>query len=221
MIANHFFRNRLLLIFALATSLLLACSDRGAEETGRDDTAPGGASATDQGSSDQPGGLPAGHPPIGDQVDPTTLPLRENGSGSLAELERARAATRNQEACRFLERGFHLTFTSDKQSRNYPAARDFFRSAIELDPDYAEAYRGLAYAEFNIGFNREAAMEGYLKAIEMKPDYGEAHYALAFMYAMDDLEKGSEHLKKALDLGLEDERNLIENFYPELKAEAK
>jgi tetratricopeptide (TPR) repeat protein len=69
----------------------------------------------------------------------------------------------------------------------------------------------------NIGFNHEAAMANYQKAIELKPDYGEAHYALAFMYAMSDLEKGREHLKRALELGVADERNLVDNFYPELK----
>jgi tetratricopeptide (TPR) repeat protein len=208
----HSPRYHRLLILVIATLVIataLSCN-RGAEQS--DEPPASGADAT---SGSTPGRmeLPAGHPPIGGQIDPSDLPLKENGSGSLAELERGRTATREEEASDSFVRGFHLTFTVDQASRDYPAARDLFKRAIALDPEYAEAYRGLAYAEFNIGFNRDAAMENYLKAIDLKPDYGEVHYALAFMYAMDDLEKGSVHLEKALELGVEDERKLVERFY--------
>ena len=171
------------------------------------------------------GGLPEGHPPIdggapgGAPVDPSTLPLKATGSGSLAELERGRAATKVAEAAAVYDKGFRLTFTSDQGSRDYEQARKFFNQALALDPKYAEAYRGLAYAEFNIGFNKEAALANYMKAIEIKPDYGEAYYALAFMYAMDNKEKGAEYFKKAMELGVADERNLGTQFYPQVKIE--
>jgi TPR repeat protein len=64
-----------------------------------------------------------------------------------------------------------------------------------------------------MGFNVDGALADYKKAVELKPDYGEAHYALAFMYAMGDREKGVEHFKKAMALGVPDERNLGEKFY--------
>lgn len=152
-------------------------------------------------------------------VDPENLPLKETGSGSIAELERGRAATRNPDAAECFAHGFRLTFSSDPEKRNFAVARDLFREAIAADPDYAEAYRGLAYAEFNLGFNREAAFENYKKAIELKPDYGEAHYALAFLYALDDLERGAEHFEKAMKLGVPDERGLRERYYPQVKIE--
>jgi tetratricopeptide (TPR) repeat protein len=173
------------------------------------------------------GAVPEGHPPLGDgpgpaggaAVDPNSLPLKESGSGSRAELTRARAATQDPESARLFAEGFLLTFTSDTSKRDYPRARELFQQAIALDPKYAEAYRGLAYAEFNIGFNREAAFQNYEKALQLKPDYGEAHYAMAFLYAMDDVGKGAEHFQRAMELGIEDERNLGQRFYPQVKIE--
>ena len=178
------------------------------------------------------GNLPEGHPPIGEQsataggapVDPKTLPLKEKGAGSLLELARAQAGTQNPAAAAAFSEGFHLTFTSDQSRRDYPRARDLFQQALRLDPKFAEAYRGLAYAEFNIGFNADAALQNYEQAIALKPDYGEAHYALSFMYAMDpsnqaNMAKGAEHFKRAMELGIEDERNLGQRFYPNVKIE--
>jgi tetratricopeptide (TPR) repeat protein len=212
------YRFHFLLVLGAAFALLAACGKK--EEGRRVETAeqgmPGG-----QGAS----GLPEGHPPIdggtmgGAPVDPSALPLKETGSGSLAELERGRAATKNAEAAAAYEKGFRLTFTSDQGGRDYEQARTLFNQAITLDSKYAEAYRGLAYAEFNIGFNKEAALKNYMKAIELKPDYGEAHYALAFMYAMDNTEKGAEYFKKAMELGVADERDLGTRFYPQVKIE--
>ena len=64
------------------------------------------------------GSLPEGHPPIDGatpgsaaSVDPNTLPLKEKGSGSEAELERGRKATSNAEAADAYARGFRLTVT--------------------------------------------------------------------------------------------------------------
>ncbi len=173
----------------------------------------GGTQSATSGVTPAPGAAGA------EPAEADALPLKETGSGSLAELARGRAATKNSEAADCFARGFRLTFTSDQEKRNYAAAKELFMRAIALDPNYAEAYRGLAYAEFNLGFNREAALANYQKAIELKPDYGEAHYALAFLYAMDDLEKGAQHFKRAMELGVPDERNLHDRFYPQIKIE--
>ncbi len=204
----------LTLSLALVALGLHAGCNKSADEGRRVEPPAAGAGGT-------PPGLPEGHPPIGggEPVDPNTLAMRETGSGSLAELERGRGATANTEAAAAYDQGFRLTFTADQDRRDYIQARDLFRKAIALDPKYAEAYRGLAYAEFNIGFNKDAALLNYKKAIELKPDYGEAHYALAFMYAMDDVDKGAEHFKKAMELGVEDERDLGTRFYPRVKIE--
>jgi len=175
---------------------------------------------------DEAAQLPEGHPPVSGEVAPGSrlgsdgptddhaLPLKESGLNSREELDRALAATDNTEARAAMESGYRKTFTANSELRDYPGAIEDLTRAIELDPNYAEAHRALGYARFNLGFNVDAADSEYQKAVELKPDYGEAHYALAFLYAMSDLDRGAEHYKKAMALGVEDERNLGERFYP-------
>jgi tetratricopeptide (TPR) repeat protein len=167
--------------------------------------------------------MPEGHPPIQPQgslgssepTDDNALPLKLKGMNSIVELKEGMAATDNAEARAAYESGYRKTFTADAEKRDYAGAAQDLQHAIELDPNYAEAYRALGYAEFNMGFNVDGALKDYLKAVELKPSYGEAHYALAFMYAMGDRTKGAEHFKKAMELGVPDERNLGERFYPQ------
>jgi tetratricopeptide (TPR) repeat protein len=177
--------------------------------------------------------LPEGHPPVNGQgapmaqgqgmlgsegpTDDNPLPLKLTGLNSVEELKRGMAATTNQEAAKLFEQGFRKTFTADNSKRDYAGAETDLKKAIELDPKYAQAYRTLGYAEFNMGFNVDAAMADYKKAIELDPNYGEAQYAIAFMYAMTDREKGAEHFKKAMELGVPDERHLGERFYQDVK----
>ena len=170
--------------------------------------------------------LPEGHPPVSGQgapmmgalgdegpTDDDPLPLKLDGMNGVKELNHALAGTDSPEARELFTAGFRKTFTADAAKRDYPGAVTDLEQAIQLDPSFAQAYRALGYAKFNIGFNVDAAMENYQKAIDLKPDYGEAHYALAFMYAMGDRSKGTEHFKKAMELGVPDERNLGERFY--------
>jgi len=172
--------------------------------------------------------LPPGHPPVGDAraggpmagalgdqgpTDDNPLPLKLTGLNSLEELNRALDDTDVEEAKPLFEEGYRMTFTADAAKRNYPGAVKDLEQVIVLDPDYAEAYRALGYAKFNMGFDVNAAMENYTKAVELNPDYGEAHYALAFLYAMGDRDKGKVHFEKAMELGVPDERNLGSRFY--------
>lgn len=164
--------------------------------------------------------LPEGHPPMGGgglgsdaPTDDHALPLKLTGLSSLAEMEASAKGTDNQEAREAFISGFRKTFSADAAKRDYAGAETDLAKAIELDPDFAEAYRALGYARFNTGFNVQAAMDAYLKAVELKPDYGEAHYALAFMYAMSDLGSGEKHFKKAMELGIPDERGLGPRYY--------
>jgi len=209
----------LVLVLVLVLTLPVACSRK--DEGRRIDTSASSSKSNPHGGtpmSREPGGaMPNPHAGMAAPVDPATLPMKETGSGGLAELERGRKATQSPEAAEAFASGFRLTFTTDQTRRDYATARDLFQRAIGLDARYAEAYRGLAYAEFNLGFNRDAAMTNYQTALELKPDYGEAHYALAFMYAVGDRTKGAEHFKKAIELGVPDERGLAEHFYPEVK----
>lgn len=171
--------------------------------------------------------LPEGHPPIGGApgggmgqglgsdapTDGHQLPLKLTGLNSVKEMERSRNGTSNAEAQELFAQGFRKTYTADGSKRDYPGAVADLEKAVALDPEFAEAYRALGYAKFNMGFDVNAAMVNYQKAVELDPEYGEAHYALAFLYAMGDRTKGAEHFKKAMELGVPDESNLKERFY--------
>jgi tetratricopeptide (TPR) repeat protein len=177
--------------------------------------------------------LPEGHPPTSGEAgggagpmsgsmlgsegptDGNALPLKLTGLSSVEELEHGLSMTENAEAKTVFEAGFRKTFTADPTKRDYQGAIPDLEKALALDPKFAAAYRAMGYAKFNMGFNVDGALADYKKAIELKPDYGEAHYALAFMYAMADRDKGVEHFKKAMELGVPDERNLGEKFYPD------
>jgi tetratricopeptide (TPR) repeat protein len=152
---------------------------------------------------------------LGDQgpTDDNPLPLKLTGLNSLEELNRALAATDVAEARVPFEAGYRKTFSADAGKRDYPGAVKDLEAVLVLDPDYAEAYRALGYAKFNMGFDVNSAMANYTKAVELEPDYGEAHYALAFLYAMGDRDKGKVHFRKAMELGVPDERNLGPRFY--------
>ena len=70
---------------------------------------------------------------------------------------------------------------------NYEKAIEYFTKAIELKPDYAEAYfnRGLAYFKTGSYYNREPyekAIQDFTKAIELKPDFVDAYYHRGLAY---------------------------------------
>jgi tetratricopeptide (TPR) repeat protein len=169
--------------------------------------------------------LPPDHPPIGGgpmaggmggesgPTDDHALPLKLTGVNSIEELEKGEASAGSEEARAAYEAGYRKTFTADSQKRDYAGAVTDLEKAISVNPGFAHAYRALGYALFNQGFNVQAALENYRKAVDLDPNYGEAHYALAFMYAMNDLDKGAVHFKKAMELGVPDERNLRDQYY--------
>jgi len=168
------------------------------------------------------GQMPPGHPPVargegmpahgtvGDpgEVDGAEVPLRKTGLGSAAELQKALAQVQGDEAKRRFEEAFRWTFSVDKGLRQVEKARAAFQDLLRAQPDLAPAWRGLAYVALQSNFDLPGAVAAYQKALELKPDYPEVHYALAFLYAGSDQEKGREHLKKALELGIQDEQGL-------------
>jgi protein O-mannosyl-transferase len=75
-----------------------------------------------------------------------------------------------------------------------------YTRAIELKPDYAEAYNNRAntYAQQGI-FDK--AEEDYLKAIRLKPDYSDAYYDRGYMYlTLGATDKAVMDLSKAIEL---------------------
>ena len=58
------------------------------------------------------------------------------------------------------------------------AARERFRQAVELDPEYVEAWNNLGNALSETG-QRESAIEAFERALELDPHYSDAHFNLA------------------------------------------
>ena len=171
--------------------------------------------------------IPESHPPMNapsaggmkDAEGPTDghdVALVATGHNSAEELSRALAKLDDPEAAVDFEMAFRQTFSAKQAQRNYPEAERLIQKIIEKHAGYAPAYRVLGYDRFNMDMrNPGPAMDAYMKAVELDPNYGEAHYAMAFMYAMGDRSRGLEHFKKAMSLGVEDERHLGERFYSE------
>ena len=102
----------------------------------------------------------------------------------------------------YLFKGIHDVASSeyDKARSNQDLAIADFDKAIELNPQFAEAYssRGSAYGQ-RIDFKREIADEN--EAVRLKPDFGSAYYnrALAFT-AIGDVPKGLSDFRTAARL---------------------
>jgi tetratricopeptide (TPR) repeat protein/peroxiredoxin len=77
-------------------------------------------------------------------------------------------------------------------------ARQLFASAVELDPQSAEAHYNLATAELMSG-NRFAAIAAYREAIRFNPGYADAHLALGrLLLEQVNWEDSERHLRQAL-----------------------
>ena len=154
-------------------------------------------------------GLP-GHGMVQDagQADAGDPALRLTGVGSKAEMDKALKDIEGDDAKKKFEAAFRWTFAVDKTKRDVEKARANYEDILRTQPKAAPCYRGLAYAALSRGFDIDGAVVAYKKALEVKPDYAEVHYALAFLFAGSDLDKGRDHLKKALELGMPDEQGL-------------
>src|SRR5262249_60200388 len=104
-------------------------------------------------------------------------------------------------------------FTSDQSARDYAGAAQAMNEVLGKVPDFAPAYRVLAYAKLNTG-DMQGSTEMYRKAVAADPNYGEAHYAPAVMLTQIDPVEGRKHFEKAMQLGVPDERDLRSRFYP-------
>lgn len=117
------------------------------------------------------------------------------------------------------------------QSGELEAALRLFTEAIEIDPDYAEAYsnRGAIKAAKD---ELEGAIADYNTAIHINPGLGPAHYNLACAHCLNaarraddirgrqrmrlELERAIECLEKAVQLGFDDRAHLARD--PDLAA---
>jgi hypothetical protein len=173
-------------------------------------TMPGGADPHAGMTMTKPG-VPNPHAPQG---PPGSRALKPQGIGSEAEMAKALAKLPDPALKARFEEGFRACFTSMQVERDYMLAEKAANEVLGKVPGFAPAYRVLAYAKLNNGFDMEGSTELYRKAIAADPEYGEAHYGLAFMLTQMDPVAGRRHLEKAMQLGIPDERDLRSRFYP-------
>ena len=134
--------------------------------------------------------------------------LRVSLTGAEAAL-RERYAPRNAQAHEFYLRGRQLGRISQWSWLRAPA---MFRRAIELDPDYAQAYAGLADVLAQNVLWRFVKAEDVLpeatqaahRALELAPDLAEAHVSLGHMRSLSgDNEGAKRSFERALELNPE------------------
>jgi tetratricopeptide (TPR) repeat protein len=138
------------------------------------------------------------------------LPLE--GNNSKAQLDRERALIADPTQAASFERAYRLTFAVDRSVRRPAEARELFLQLLQAKPGFAPAFRGVAYTWVDDGFQLEKAIAAYEQAIKADEGYGSAHYGLAFLLAQTDPEQGKKHYRRAMELGVEDERNLGTKF---------
>lgn len=106
-----------------------------------------------------------------------------------------------------------------RMNGNQEEAINYFSKAIEIEPDYAEAYgnRGLSYASSQVG-NYELALADFNKAIEKDPKNGEYYFLRASSYfEQREYDKAWDDINEAKALGL----GTYSDFYPEFINELK
>jgi len=141
------------------------------------------------------------------------------GSAEVAAEVRAAAKGRssNAEAYRlYLEGTFFLNRYNDEDTKK---AIDYFRRALDLDPEYAMAWASLSFCylrqEVNawapIAEGAERAREAARRALAAGPDVGASHWALAAVLMWYDWDwRGAEtSVRRALQLAPEDSQLIL------------
>lgn len=148
-----------------------------------------------------------------------TLALRVTAS----EMERVtRRETEDINAYFAFLRGAHVYLSQIEQSHESEsgllAARDWFRRAADIDPDYARAWGWLGYTEMNRvveGWAEPALAteaEGHAKrAVALAPDDYDTHWALGFVYSSTGRPAlGLDEFQAAIRLNPNDANMLVE-----------
>jgi tetratricopeptide (TPR) repeat protein len=73
----------------------------------------------------------------------------------------------------------HAKGTEQMLAGKYEEAIVFFRRAIDLNPDFAEAYYNLGVAYEKLGKHKDS-VDTLKKAIQLAPENANAHYALGY-----------------------------------------
>ncbi len=129
---------------------------------------------------------------------------------ALTETEKqaiAKVPTADVHAYDFYLRG--RQFFHQVRRRGFDFAREMFAKAIEIDPNYARAYAGIADCSAFLYFywdssraNLEQADQASRRALELDPDLAEAHASRGLTASMQkDYEEAERQFRRAMRLG--------------------
>ena len=98
-------------------------------------------------------------------------------------------------------KAYYVEAFCQKRLRRYYKAVEAYGNAIELDPNYTEAYYGLGKTYADIG-NDDQAIEVFQRAIAVDANYDKAHYELGRVYLdkKKDYNKAIESFKKTTEV---------------------
>lgn len=143
---------------------------------------------------------------------PAVEGLPPTGHNSAQQLQAEAAAIDDPELRAAFQQAYVLTFHMDKARRDGERARALVAPLLERD--FAPAWRIHGYTYIDQGFQLEPALRSYRRAVQADDTYGMAHYALAFTLTQVDPAEGRKHFQRAMELKVEDQRNLRQRFYP-------
>lgn len=155
-----------------------------------------------------PPGTPVVQRPTGAAIP--GLPATGHNSSEQLHAEAALLPTPELKAA--FEQAFLLTFNEDRAQRNADKARELLAPLLERN--FAPAWRVQGYTYIDQGMQLQPAIECYERAVQADETYGPAHYALAFTLTQVNPEDGKKHFQRAMELNVQDQRNLRERFYP-------
>ena len=94
----------------------------------------------------------------------------------------------------------NISGASSAGLKQFDAALKYYKKALEINPDYAEAYYNMGIALKDNG-DLDAAIDSYKKALEIKPDYVGAYFNTGnILKDTGDLEAAIDSYKKALEI---------------------
>ncbi len=102
---------------------------------------------------------------------------------------------------------FYNKATNADEEKNYKLSKQYVEKAIELNPDYADAYNGLAYL-LTVHFEEhKKAKQYYKKAIELNPNFAGAYsdFATLLTNHFEEHQKAKQYYEKAIELNPDDE----------------
>ena len=76
---------------------------------------------------------------------------------------------------------FNIVGASNAELRQFDAAIESYKKALEIKPDYAEAYYNMGNALTDKG-DPEAAIDSYKQALKIKPDYANVYINICEVY---------------------------------------